>query len=140
MIKFNEIPYSLWKNSKLKKHDKRIKRKQKKGQRWNDMKTIIRPLTDLSKNMTAIDGYIKHNTPVYITKGGASYMVVMSHQHFEKMQEEIAFLKRLATAEAESRRGDMVDVEDLEKDLDNILLEETTDDARTEQAPGTIGN
>lgn len=90
------------------------------------MKTIIRPLTDLSKNMTAIDDYaVKKNLPVYITKGGASYLVVLSHEHYEKMQEEIAFLKRLATAEAESRRGNLIDVDDLEKDLDTIILEET---------------
>lgn len=104
------------------------------------MKTIIRPLTDLSKSMATIDGYMKQNTPVYITKGGASYMVVLSHQHFEKMQEEIAFLKRLALAEAESRRGDMVDVDDLEKELDNMLMEDATNDARTEQDPGTVQN
>jgi hypothetical protein len=34
----------------------------------------------------------------------------LSHDHYEKMQEEIAFLKRLATAEAESRRGELIDV------------------------------
>lgn len=104
------------------------------------MKTIIRPLTDLSKNMPAIDGYMKQHTPVYITKGGASYMVVLSHQHYEKMQEEIAFLKRLALAEAESRRGDLVDVEDLEKELDNILLEDATHGARAESDHGAIGS
>ena len=65
-------------------------------------------------------------------------MVVLSHQHYEKMQEEIAFLKRLAVAEAESRRGDMVDVDDLEKELDNILSEEEGYDARTEQDAGTV--
>ena len=65
-------------------------------------------------------------------------MVVLSHQHFEKMQEEISFLKRLAIAEAESRRGDMVDVDDLEKELDIILMEDSPNDARTEPDPGTI--
>ena len=101
------------------------------------MKTIIRPLTDLSKNMAVIDSYMKQNTPVFVTKGGASYMVVLSHQQYEKMQEEIAFLKRLAVAEAESRRGDMVDVDDLEKELDDIL-EEPIDDHSDEPDPEAI--
>lgn len=92
------------------------------------MKTIIRPLTDLSKNMSAIDSYMKQNPPVFVTKGGASYMVVLSHQQYERMQEEIAFLKRLAVAEAESRQCNMVDVDDLEKDINDILEEPTNDD------------
>ncbi|EIW20644.1 MULTISPECIES: type II toxin-antitoxin system Phd/YefM family antitoxin [Pelosinus] len=100
------------------------------------MKTIIRPLTDLSKNMTVIDDYaVKKNLPVYITKGGSSYLVVLSHDHYEKMQEEIAFLKRLATAEAESRRGELIDVDDLGKDLDNIILEEFRHDDREKSVP-----
>lgn len=100
------------------------------------MKTIIRPLTDLSKNMTVIDDYaVKKNLPVYITKGGSSYLVVLSHDHYEKMQEEIAFLKRLATAEAESRRGELIDVDDLGKDLDNIILEEFRHDDRGKSVP-----
>lgn len=102
------------------------------------MKMIIRPLTDLSKNMATIDKYMKQNTPVYITKGGASYMVVLSHQHFEKMQEEIAFLKRLAVAEAESRRGELVDVEALEDELDNILMEGADHDGQRKQDFGEI--
>jgi prevent-host-death family protein len=103
------------------------------------MKTIIRPLTDLSKNMTAIDDYaVKKDLPVYITKGGSSYLVVLSHAHYEKMQEEIAFLKRLATAEEESRRGELVDVDDLEKDLDNIIVEESRDDDREKPILGEV--
>ena len=61
-------------------------------------------------------------------------MVVLSHQYFEKLQEEIAFLKRLAVAEAESRRGEMVDVNDLEKDLDSMLMEDATNDTREQTA------
>ncbi len=100
------------------------------------MKTIIRPLADLSKNMTVIDDYaVKKNLPVYITKEGSSYLVVLSHDHYEKMQEEIAFLKRLATAEAESRRGELIDVDDLGKDLDNIILEEFRHDDREKSVP-----
>lgn len=100
------------------------------------MKTIIRPITDLSKNMTAIDDYaVKKNLPVYITKGGSSYLVVLSHDRYEKMQEEIAFLRRLATAETESRRGELVDVDDLEKDLENIILEEASLDDRDKRSP-----
>ena len=94
------------------------------------LKTVIKPLTDLSKNMAVIDSYIKRNTPVYITKGGASYMVVMSHQYFEKMQEEVSFLKRLAVAEAESRQGEMVDVDNLEKELDSMLTEDAINDTK----------
>lgn len=104
------------------------------------MKTVIRPLTDLSKNMTSIDSYIKQHTPVYITKGGASYMVLLSHQYFEKMQEEIAFLKRLAVAEAESRRGDTVDIEVLEKDLGNMLAEDTDNAPGAEKKTRTVQN
>lgn len=122
----------------LHKSKEEQRRNEWKGTGELDMKTIIRPLTDLSKNMAIIDGYLKQHTPVYITKGGASYMVVLSHQHFEKLQEEISFLKRLAIAEAESRRGVLVDVEDLEKDLDNILLEDVTRDYRDKPEPGAF--
>jgi len=86
------------------------------------MKTIIRPITDLSKNMALIDEYaIQGNTPVYVTKGGASYLVVMSHEYFEKLQEELAFFKRLSIAEAESRNGELVDIDDLDEELNNII-------------------
>ena len=94
------------------------------------LKTVIKPLTDLSKNMAVIDSYIKQNTPVYITKGGASYMVVVSHQYFEKLQEEVSFLKRLAVAEAESRQCEVVDVDHLEKDLDIMLTEDANNDTK----------
>jgi len=103
------------------------------------MKTVIRPLTDLSKNMNTIDDYaVKKKLPVYITKGGSSYLVVLSHEHYEQMQEEIAFLKRLATAETESREGKLVDIDDLEKDLDGIILEETRYDNRAKSVQGTF--
>ena len=95
------------------------------------MRTIIRPITDLSKNMSVIDDYaVKKNLPVYITKSGSSYLVVLSHNRYEKMQEEIAFLKRLATAENESRRGELVDGDDLDKELQSILLEGSIHDGR----------
>ena len=101
------------------------------------MKTIIRPITDLSKNMAVIDDYaVKKNLPVYTTKGGSSYLVVLSHERYEKMREEIAFLKRLATAEGESPRGELVDIDDLEKDLDNIISEETNHAGRKQSSPG----
>jgi prevent-host-death family protein len=89
------------------------------------MKTIIRPITDLSKNMALIDEYaVQENNPVYITKGGTSYLVVMSHEHFEKMQEELAFFKRLLKAETESRNGELVDIDDLDDELNNIIKKE----------------
>ena len=47
-------------------------------------------------------------------------MVVLNRHPCEKMQEEIAFLKRLAIAEEESRLGYMLDIDDLDKELDNI--------------------
>jgi PHD/YefM family antitoxin component YafN of YafNO toxin-antitoxin module len=103
------------------------------------MKTIIRPVTDLSKNMNTIDDYaVKKKLPVYITKGGSSYLVVLSHEHYEQMQEEIAFLKRLAIAETESREGKLIDIDDLEKDLNSIILEETHYDNREKSTQETL--
>ena len=86
------------------------------------MKTIIRPITYLSENTALIEEYaVQNNTPVYITKDGASHLVVMSHEYFEKLQEELALFKRIVTAEAENRTGELINIDDLAKGIDNIV-------------------
>jgi prevent-host-death family protein len=70
----------------------------------------IRPMTDLSKRMNEIEELcVSQNLPVFITKNGAERLVVMSHEHYEGLQAELELYKRLITAESESRRGEMLD-------------------------------
>jgi prevent-host-death family protein len=85
----------------------------------------IRPITDLSKRMNEIEELcVAHDLPVFITKNGAERLVVMSHEHYEKLQAELELYKKLITAEGESRRGEMLDFNQVMDDIDSALKEQ----------------
>lgn len=89
----------------------------------------IRPMTDLSKKMNEIEELcVTQNLPVFITKNGAERLVVMSHEHYEKLQAEIEMYKKLITAEGESRRGEMLDFIEVMDDIDSTIKEQINGD------------
>lgn len=85
----------------------------------------IRPMTDLSKRMNEIEELcVSQNLPVFITKNGAERLVVMSHEHYEELQAELELYKRLIAAEGESRRGEMLDFNQVMNDIDSTIKEQ----------------
>jgi PHD/YefM family antitoxin component YafN of YafNO toxin-antitoxin module len=63
----------------------------------------IRPMSDLSDNATEISDFCKlANEPVFITRNGASDMVVMSVEMYERREAQIDLYAKLAEAEAEA--------------------------------------
>ncbi len=85
----------------------------------------IRPMTDLSKRMNEIEELcVSQNLPVFITKNGAERLVVMSHEHYEELQAELELYKRLIVAEGESRRGEMLDFNQVMNEIDSTIEEQ----------------
>ena len=69
-------------------------------------KTIIRPISELSKRMADVETFVvEQDTPVHLTKNGSNHMVIMSSSHFEMMQAKIGMLENLLRSEAEIRQG-----------------------------------
>ena len=65
-------------------------------------KTIIRPISELSKRMADVEAFVvEQDTPVHLTKNGSNHMVIMSSSHFEMMQAKIGMLENLLRSEAE---------------------------------------
>lgn len=84
----------------------------------------IRPMTDLSKKMNEIEDLcVSQNLPVFVTKNGSERLVVMSHEHYEQLQAELELYKKLLTAEGESRRGEMLDFDQVMDDIDSAIKE-----------------
>lgn len=89
------------------------------------MTVKIRPMTDLAKKTGEIEDLcIEQDLPVFITKNGADHLVIMSHQHYENLQAELALYKKLIIAEGESRRGEMLDFDEVMDDIDSMLKEQ----------------
>ncbi|MEM5794918.1 MAG: type II toxin-antitoxin system Phd/YefM family antitoxin [Bacillota bacterium] len=96
----------------------------------------IRPLTDLAKNIKEIENLcIKQDLPVFITKKGSDYLTIMSHEHYnnliaklEQLTEQVSLYEKLLVAEGESRRGEMLDFNEVMDKIDNELKEQIAND------------
>lgn len=67
---------------------------------------VIRPVSDLRNKTPEIEEIcIKERKPVFITKNGGSYLVVMSQQLFEEQQALLDLYEKLDEAEEQSRAG-----------------------------------
>jgi prevent-host-death family protein len=87
----------------------------------------IRPMTDLSKKMSEIEELcVTQDLPVFITKNGSERLVIMSHEHYEKLQTKLEICRKLITADGESRRGEMLDFDQIMDDIDSTLRESNT--------------
>jgi prevent-host-death family protein len=66
----------------------------------------IRPISDLKDNAIEISDFCKRaSEPVFITRNGASDMVVMSVEMYERREAQIDLYAKLAEAEAEAAKG-----------------------------------
>jgi len=96
----------------------------------------IRPLTDLAKNMKEIENLcIRQDLPVFITKKGTDYLTIMSHEHYnelivkiEQLTEQVALYEKLLVSAGESRRGEMLDFNEVMDEIDNELKEQIAND------------
>lgn len=98
----------------------------------------IRPLTDLAKNIKEIEELcIKQDLPVFITKKGTDYLTIMSHEHYnnlinkvEQLSEQVVLYEKLLVAEGESRRGEMLEFNEVMDEIDLELKEQIASDER----------
>jgi PHD/YefM family antitoxin component YafN of YafNO toxin-antitoxin module len=88
------------------------------------MKTIIRPISELSKRMADVEAFaIDQDTPVHLTKNGSNHMVIMSSAHYEKMLAKINMYENLLRSEAEIRQGKSLPMDVAMADIDQYLKE-----------------
>ncbi len=88
------------------------------------MKTIIRPISELSKRMADVEAFaIDQDTPVHLTKNGSNHMVIMSSTHYEKMLAKISMYENLLRSEAEIRQGKSLPMDAAMADIDQYLKE-----------------
>ena len=67
---------------------------------------IIRPISDMRNKFNTISEMChKENEPVFLTKNGQGYLVVMSIELFEKQQALLDLYQKLGEAEVESMAG-----------------------------------
>ena len=68
---------------------------------------IIKPISDLRNKSNEISKLANDsNEPIYITKNGEGYLVVMSMNHYSKMQPKLDLLSKLSVAQKQKSAGD----------------------------------
>jgi prevent-host-death family protein len=68
---------------------------------------IIKPISDLRNKSNEISKLAKDsNEPIYITKNGEGDIVVMSMNHYSKMQLKLDLLSKLSIAQKQKSAGD----------------------------------
>ena len=67
---------------------------------------IIRPITDLRNHSNEISELCKRqNEPIFITKNGRGEFVVMSQDHFDRIQTRLDLYDKLGAAQAQVAAG-----------------------------------
>ncbi|MCX6168104.1 MAG: type II toxin-antitoxin system prevent-host-death family antitoxin [Ignavibacteriales bacterium] len=68
---------------------------------------IIKPISDLRNKSNEISKLANDsNEPIYITKNGEGDLVVMSMNHYSKMQLKLDLLSKLSLAQKQKSTGD----------------------------------
>jgi len=68
---------------------------------------IIKPISDLRNRSNEISKIANaSNEPIFITKNGEGDLVVMSMNHYSKMQLKLDLLSKLAVAQNQKSAGD----------------------------------
>lgn len=68
---------------------------------------IIKPISDLRNKSNEISKLANDsNEPIYITKNGEGDLVVMSMNHYSKMQLKLDLLAKLSIAQKQKSTGD----------------------------------
>ncbi len=68
---------------------------------------IIKPISDLRNKSNEISKLANDsNEPIYITKNGEGDLVVMSMNHYSKMQLKLDLLSKLSIAQKQRSAGD----------------------------------
>lgn len=88
------------------------------------LKTIIRPISELSKKIADVEAFvIDQDTPVHLTKNGSNHMVIMSSTHYEKLLSKISMYENLLRSEAEVRQGKSLPLDIAIGEIDLYLKE-----------------
>ena len=87
-------------------------------------KTIIRPISELSKRMADVEALVvEQDTPVHLTKNGSNHLVIMSSSRYEMMQAKIGMLENLLRSEAEIRQGKSIPAHLAFGEIDQCLFD-----------------
>jgi len=71
------------------------------------IRILIRPISDLRNKTPEIERICrKSGEPVFITKNGENYLVVLSAAAYERDQARLKLYELLAAAESDVRKGD----------------------------------
>ena len=67
---------------------------------------VIKPISDLRNRANQISRLChREDQPVFITRNGASDLVVMSHAHYDRLQARLLLYQTLDEAEVQAARG-----------------------------------
>uniref|UniRef100_A0A832LIX6 Antitoxin n=1 Tax=Ignavibacterium album TaxID=591197 RepID=A0A832LIX6_9BACT len=68
---------------------------------------IIKPISDLRNKSNQISELAnKSNEPIFITRNGEGDLVVMSMEHYSRLQLKIDLLSKLSVAQNQKAKGD----------------------------------
>ena len=81
--------------------------------------SVVKPVSDLRNKFRKISALVhEHEEPVIITRNGESDMVVMSFDHYTRIQTRLELYEKLAVAEAEDSYGaPLFDAEEVIRDI-----------------------
>ena len=66
---------------------------------------VIKPISDLRNRAKEISAIChRDDEPVFITRNGEGDMVVLSQEHYERLQAQLDLYRKLAEAEAQATR------------------------------------
>ncbi len=86
-----------------------------------NLKNIV-PLTDFRNN---VKNYLQelsvHKQPIVLTQHGKSAAVILDAERYQQMQDQMDFMRKVATGLEEQREDRAVSLEQVSNDIDLIL-------------------
>jgi len=101
------------------------------------MKTIIRPISEVSRKITEIESItIEQNTPVHLTKNGSNHLVIMSNSYYENLIAQMNLYENLLRSEIDLRRGKTLPLDIALSEIDQHLKERLNEQPENQRISG----
>jgi len=82
----------------------------------------IRPLTDFRKNIKQYLAELNEKQrPIVLTQHGKSTAVLLDPETFQKMQDQIEFMRKVALGLEDDKQGRVHSMEEIFDELDNLI-------------------
>jgi len=86
-----------------------------------NLKNIV-PLTDFRNNVKKyLQELSVHKQPIVLTQHGKSAAVILDAERYQQMQDQMDFMRKVATGVEERREDRSVSLEQVSNDIDLIL-------------------